>query len=571
MLLFPAYAAAYELPSGWSATICGIIPCSTGAPGAAGLSMYINNVIIVGLEVGFVGIAAFMLLIYSITLVSQGYEENTATQIKTGYAYAIAGAAIVSLSHMIVQAFSPTLTGPSIINTQPLNTGFSNVIIYFKIILSVAVTFNIIYQAVRLIVSHEQGEIDKAKTRLLFGFIGVAIILLANAIVTAVNPQTGSASSLAIEIVGVTNFLLTIFGFMAVLAIIIAGILLVISVDESLKDKSKNIIKTAIISLAVILAAYAIVSTFGNEEFADQGSVSLQTATLQFIALFTVPSASAQGIGDTITAVGGLLPPAFTGPGICAGSGGVCGFVNIALYIVNAARPILFIFTVFVIVLTGFRMVIVQDEDILQKSIKIISAAVTGLVMVFLIEPFILGFYGFTGEVPRGNMQIGAKTVATEVLGLINWALVIVGVVAVTMIVIAGLRALAKAGSDEGISELRRAIFSIVAGLLLIVFTEILNNSFGLSGVGLPGGPAPTLALSAIVRVVQFLLGFLALVAVIMFVYAGFLMILNFGSEEQFTKAKSLLYRVVIGIVVIIVSFAIISLVIQAATGNGQS
>ena len=133
---------------------------------------------------------------------------------------------------------------------------------------------NIVIQGARLIAAQSQEDAEKAKKRLLYGFVGVGIILLANRMVLAVFPDTvpcssggvsgsgGDSSIISIEMVGIANFLLAAFGLMVVVAIIIAGIYLVVSVKEDNKEKAKQIIKTSIIALAVIIAAFAIVNAF---------------------------------------------------------------------------------------------------------------------------------------------------------------------------------------------------------------------------------------------------------------------------------------------------------------------
>ncbi|MDO8630213.1 MAG: hypothetical protein Q7R41_06940, partial [Phycisphaerales bacterium] len=59
-----------------------------------------------------------------------------------------------------------------------------------------------------------------------------------------------------------------------------------------------------------------------------------------------------------------------------------------------------------------------------------------------------------------------------------------------------------------------------------------------------------------------FVLTFLALAAVVMCIYAGILYVLSLGKEEQASKAKGLLIRVLIGTVVILLSLALVRFVI---------
>ena len=73
-----------------------------------------------------------------------------------------------------------------------------------------------------------------------------------------------------------------------------------------------------------------------------------------------------------------------------------------------------------------------------------------------------------------------------------------------------------------------------------------------------------------VLTIVNFFLGFLGLLAVIMVIYGGFLYVSSAGNEENVNKAKKILLYAVIGIVVIIVSFALVNTILGAA-GNQRA
>ena len=247
------------------------------ATGVQGLSDYAADFGINTVGVVFLAVLMAMFFTFAIRLIVGSNDENTIREAKVGYAHAITGAAIVSLASLFVWAFSPDPAfgpGAELVDKCPVQLGFVNAITYFRIILGGAMLINIVIQGARLIAAQSQEDAEKAKKRLLYGFVGVGIILLANRMVLAVFPDTvpcssggvsgsgGDSSIISIEMVGIANFLLAAFGLMVVVAIIIAGIYLVVSVKEDNKEKAKQIIKTSIIALAVIIAAFAIVNAF---------------------------------------------------------------------------------------------------------------------------------------------------------------------------------------------------------------------------------------------------------------------------------------------------------------------
>ncbi len=296
------------------------------------------------------------------------------------------------------------------------------------------------------------------------------------------------------------------------------------------------------------------------------------------VAILIPFQASAQTIRDTVTSVGRLLTAGVSTSVACNGRG--CGFVQIVSAFVENTRPLVFIGAVFLITVAGFRMVITEEEESFGKAKRVISASITGVILSYLVGPFTNAFYGGfgtgifgsifggigIGSVPIANLGAGASVLSTEIAGFIHWALVILGFLTVFMIIVSGFKAMMKSGSEEGLEHLRKTVFYVIGGVLLILSAAAINRTLGLSGDGnavLPGSPSIGPVAGAIVTILNFILGFMALIAVAVIVFAGFQMILNFGNEETFGKAKGLIIRVCIGLVVIGISWALINFVMS--------
>ncbi|MBP9780089.1 hypothetical protein KBD33_05720 [Candidatus Gracilibacteria bacterium] len=71
-------------------------------------------------------------------------------------------------------------------------------------------------------------------------------------------------------------------------------------------------------------------------------------------------------------------------------------------------------------------------------------------------------------------------------------------------------------------------------------------------------------------RFVVWILGLLSIVAVIMGIYAGFLMVTAGGDEEKMKKGKHILMQVAIGIVVIILSYTFVTFIISLFGDGGK-
>lgn len=85
------------------------------------------------------------------------------------------------------------------------------------------------------------------------------------------------------------------------------------------------------------------------------------------------------------------------------------------------------------------------------------------------------------------------------------------------------------------------------------------------------GGGDPQDIRVTIAKIIRVLIGFLGIVFLALLVYAGFLWMTAGGNEESITKSKKYMSRSIIGLIIILASFAITNLVIQcgvAATGG---
>lgn len=106
-------------------------------------------------------------------------------------------------------------------------------------------------------------------------------------------------------------------------------------------------------------------------------------------------------------------------------------------------------------------------------------------------------------------------------------------------------------------------------------------NSFGMNVALAQGAIDPEQDQPAIIRalsggqtgirgivltIVNFFLTFLGLLAVVMVIYGGFLYVGSAGNDESVGKAKKILLYAAMGIIIIIVSFALVNTILGAAS-----
>ncbi len=262
-LLLPAHASAYTIDSSWSGPVCAFLPCTVMGGGADGLSGYVAEKVVLAMEIGFVAVALIALFLAAMNMVLFGDQEDVVKQSRLQFVYAIAACAVVSLARWLMHAFAPQFVGAQLVDQTIVSSAVGNVITLFRIGLTLLIVVNIVIQGMRLVASQgEQDQFEKARKRLIATFIGAVFVMLANIVAIAALPGPTGATSLAKEFAGFANYLLTIVGFAAVVVIIAAGIMLVVSVSDTLKDKAKTMIKTAVIALVAVMVSFALVTTF---------------------------------------------------------------------------------------------------------------------------------------------------------------------------------------------------------------------------------------------------------------------------------------------------------------------
>lgn len=243
----------------------------------------------------------------------------------------------------------------------------------------------------------------------------------------------------------VLNVLFSILAFMALAAVVviaIAGIYLVVSVgDESAKEKAKKIIQYAIAGLIVIALAAAIVALVA-----------------------------------AATGSGGLFGPVpFWPTGNSPGS-----IRDIILRILLAVLFFLGLAAVVVIVIAGIMLVLsLGDESAKDRAKRIILYAIAGLIIVALAAGIVIlvinatGAGSLFGPVPRLGTAGGGNIRAT-VLNILRTVLSFMALIAVVVIVIAGIMLVVSLGDEQAKDRAKRIIFYAVIGLLVILLASAI-------------------------------------------------------------------------------------------------
>lgn len=260
-------------------------------------------------------------------------------------------------------------------------------------------------------------------------------------------------------------------------------------------------------------------------------------------------------------------------------TGGLCDgadcFLEIAYFVWHWLKRVFTVIATFMIVRYGFTLINSQEEEKLRKAKQMIGASIAAIMLLYLPEKLVPAFYG--GYTAGGFLDpdtagkaittpaASAGIVTSELAGIILWLETIVAVLAVTIIIVSGILAVTSYGKEEGGTQFKHTVGAVIFGVFLIVIKKVILDTFGLVAEVGPENPTPTIvpALQKIIQVVSSLLGFAGLLCAAVIIYAGILMALNFGNEEQYNNAKGIILRAAIGLLAIIASLAVIQLVME--------
>ncbi len=72
------------------------------------------------------------------------------------------------------------------------------------------------------------------------------------------------------------------------------------------------------------------------------------------------------------------------------------------------------------------------------------------------------------------------------------------------------------------------------------------------------------------IAVAAWILGITGSLALLFFIYGGFMFLISAGSSERVTKAKQIIIGAVIGVIIVLTSFMIINFIIESLTGSNE-
>jgi len=232
-----------------------------------------------------------------------------------------------------------------------------------------------------------------------------------------------------------------------------------------------------------------------------------------------------------------------------------------------AARNLIAGLAIIWIIVSGVRMVMAGgDESVITEQKRSIIYAVIGLAAILLVERMIDIIYGPAGSF-RDKLDPATTTAfSLEVYGVVNFIKAIIGSIAIFMIVLSGIKTIFAFGQEEQLTKQKKAVLWIVIGLVLLIIDKVIVEQIFVIPTQQQHDQISASNITTVInvagRVLQFVLGFVGLIALGMLVYGAGMMIANYGNDEVVQKAKKVIRNAIIGIIVIISAYTIVATLI---------
>ncbi|MCD5382965.1 hypothetical protein LR002_02480 [Candidatus Gracilibacteria bacterium] len=214
---------------------------------------------------------------------------------------------------------------------------------------------------------------------------------------------------------------------------------------------------------------------------------------------------------------------------------------------------------------TGISLVINGSADELAAAKSKILWTIAALLMTFLIEPLVRTvFFGGSGTQKAGEILNStgsavdaAKIGVLQIEGLIGYIETFVILIALVMMIKSAVSMIFAHDSEVKLKEQKDTILWTGIGLVVILFSKTLVY-FGVYGNGVTGeGRDMGKVVAEVSGLLNYILGFLASIAVAMIIYGGAKMI--FSGEEEAQEGKAIIKNVIIGSIIISVAYVLVT------------
>lgn len=286
--------------------------------------------------------------------------------------------------------------------------------------------------------------------------------------------------------------------------------------------------------------------------------------SLAALLVIFLPAIAEANLEQDILNVSNGLSQTFGGGGVGAGL-----LNNLLIFLSNKIILLAGIAATFIIVKAGLSLINSQADDKLAKAKREIGTAIVAIVLGYLSERFVEATYGGGTAIfnPAGSVAI----LETEAAGIINFVLELVVIIGIIMIIYTAVKVVSSFGKDDGPAEIRKSVFGVVSGLVLLTSANAIQQAMSLNPNGVEQATGPVTAQPLATRVLEIIsdvMSYLAILGVGMVIFAGIRMIVSIGNDDEYNNAKQLVFRVLMGLTIVLFAYTVSQVLIRILKGE---
>lgn len=246
------------------------------------------------------------------------------------------------------------------------------------------------------------------------------------------------------------------------------------------------------------------------------------------------------------------------------------GIRNVLIQVFKSLAIVVFVIAVIIAFVSVIRLLVSKnDEEDFSTWIQTLVWSLAGIFLISVAYTVIRQFETRVFNTQSISTQTVYNVVINIVYPLINFLRYFAAAVFFLWAIWAFYRIVTAGGNEEGFEDGKKIFIGSVLGFVIMMIAEPLvriaygwGNCGGRSIFGVPMGCTNRVLdasdiLGTIAKIIVFLNGFIALVVIIMVMYAWFLVLTGAGDEEKNGKAKKIITYAIIGVVILIFSYAI--------------
>ena len=227
------------------------------------------------------------------------------------------------------------------------------------------------------------------------------------------------------------------------------------------------------------------------------------------------------------------------------------------------------------VIVSGIKLITATNkiDEVAEKEKENIKYVIYGLILIITADELVTKvFFGDYGEciASASNAKECAKVGGSLVKGIYSLVLAIMATVAVFILVLASFRVVTSMGEEETITKQKKRIVMSIIGLLIAGLGE-----FVIKGVVFPDNGAKGINVAAAEHLVynftNFIAAFIGIGAFGVMFYGGYLYVVSAGNEEQTGKAKKIIINAIIGILIALAAFGVVTTLTTFSTGREKN